>query len=50
MSMGDQTGSDFINAAYLGTDTAWRPVAGQASLHVALHTADPGEGGTQQTA
>ena len=47
MSKGNTTENDLIKVAFLNDyDPAWRT---QANLYLALHTADPGEGGGQNT-
>jgi hypothetical protein len=46
MSKGNQLEIDFIDLVFAGTDPAHRV---NASVFVSLHTADPGEAGTQLT-
>ncbi len=46
MSKGNVTENDFLKMALQGVDPAWRA---NANVFVALHTADPGEAGTQTT-
>lgn len=46
MSKGNATEADIIAMIFEGTDPSWR--AG-SNLFVSLHTADPGEAGTQAT-
>lgn len=45
MSKSNTTENDFVKMVFLGDDPAWR--AAGATLYLSLHTADPGEGGTQ---
>jgi hypothetical protein len=49
MSKSNTTENDFMKAVFLGVDPAWRDASGQPNVYVALHTADPTEGGTQTT-
>ncbi len=46
MSKGNTTENDMLQATLKGVDPAWRS---GANLYIALHTADPGEGGVQTT-
>lgn len=46
MSKSNATEADFINLVFEGTDPPWRA---SSNLFVSLHTADPGEGGSQTT-
>lgn len=47
MSKGNSTETDILNVIFLNNvDPAWRT---NANLYIALHTADPGEAGTQAT-
>jgi hypothetical protein len=46
MSKGNTTGNDTLDAILRAVDPAWRS---GASRYVALHTGDPGEGGSQTT-
>lgn len=47
MSKGNVTENDFIKIVFRNNyDPSWRT---QANLYLALHTADPGEGGNQST-
>ncbi len=46
MSKGDTTENDTLKMILKGTDPAWRT---NPNVYVALHTADPGEAGTQLT-
>ena len=47
MSKSNTTENDMIKVIFLGTDPSWRDTGGQANLYLALHSGDPGEGGTQ---
>lgn len=47
MSKSNTTENDFVKMVFLGTDPSWR--TGGATLYLSLHTADPGEGGTQSS-
>lgn len=49
MSKSNTTENDVVKAIFLGTDPSWRDTAGQANFYLALHSADPGEAGTQTT-
>lgn len=52
MSKGNSTENDLLNLFFLKTLAAWAGTlsgTGDANITVALHTADPGEGGTQTT-
>lgn len=44
MAKGVTTKNDVVKAIFLGTDPAWRDIAGQANFYLALHTADPSAG------
>jgi hypothetical protein len=46
MSKGNTTENDVLAMVLTGVDPAWR---GNANRYIALHTADPGEGGSQTT-
>ena len=46
MSKGNTTENDVLNAVLRAVDPAWRS---GASRYISLHTADPGEGGAQNT-
>lgn len=46
MSKGNTTENDILQMVLEGADPAWRV---NANLYVALHTADPGEAGSQTT-
>ncbi len=46
MSKGNATENDTLNAIVRGVDPSWRA---NANRYIALHTADPGEGGSQTT-
>lgn len=46
MSKGNTTENDVLKAVLTGVDPSWR---GNANRYLALHTADPGEGGSQTT-
>lgn len=46
MSKGNTTENDVIDSIIRGTDPAYR---GNANRYIALHTADPGEAGSQTT-
>lgn len=46
MSKGNTTENDFLEYTFKATAFSWN---GSTNLYVALHTADPGEGGSQTT-
>ncbi len=46
MSKSNTTENDILKMILVGTDPAWRA---NANVFIALHTADPGEAGTQTT-
>lgn len=46
MSKGNTTENDVLNAVLRAVDPAWRS---GANRYISLHTADPGEGGAQNT-
>jgi hypothetical protein len=46
MSKGNTAENDVLKAVLKGTDPSWR---GNANRYLALHTGDPGEGGSQTT-
>jgi hypothetical protein len=46
MSKSNTTENDFLKMALQGVDPSWRA---SANIYIALHTADPNEGGTQTT-
>ncbi len=46
MSKGNTAENDMLKAMLTGVDPAWR---GNANRYIALHTADPGEAGSQTT-
>lgn len=46
MTKGNTTENDTLKCLLKGVDPSWRT---NANVYVALHTADPGEGGTQTT-
>ena len=46
MSKSNATENDVLKMALVGTDPAWRT---NPNVFIALHTADPGEAGTQTT-
>lgn len=46
MSKGNTAENDVLKAVLKGTDPSWRA---NANRYLALHTADPGEGGSQTT-
>lgn len=46
MSKGNTTENDLLKMVLQGTDPAWRV---DANVYISLHTADPGEAGSQTT-